>query len=120
MVLRVIHIGTKGAEEIKFYPHGHSQGNEDRHVFVAYLADNIFLPLVPMEASGMNNGKQLLVNIKKEAEIGSAFFLIISLVGREGLFQIKCRKIFSKIIVAAFWGICVLLNGNCNFLAFVL
>lgn len=55
VVLHVIHIGTKGTEEIKFYPHGHSQGNEDRHVFVAYLADNIFLPLVPMEASGRDN-----------------------------------------------------------------
>lgn len=51
LVLHVIHIGTRGAEEIKFYPHGQSQDNEDRHVFLAYLVDNTFLPLVPMEAS---------------------------------------------------------------------
>lgn len=73
LVLHVIHIGTRGAEEIKFYPHGQSQDNEDKHVFVAYLVDNTFLPLVPMEASG-KLCKQLLVNITQKSRHKQCFF----------------------------------------------
>lgn len=52
VILHVIAIGSKHAEELKFYPHAHIQGNEERHIFVAYSVDDSYLLLAPMEEIG--------------------------------------------------------------------
>ncbi|XP_061188515.1 uncharacterized protein LOC133196672 [Saccostrea echinata] len=50
VLLHVVAVGTEDTEELRFYPHGYVHGNEDRHVYLAYLSDNNFMPLAPMDA----------------------------------------------------------------------
>ncbi|XP_062619013.1 uncharacterized protein LOC134280578 [Saccostrea cucullata] len=50
VLLHVVAVGTEDTEEIRFYPLGYIHGNEDRHVYLAYLSDNSFMPLAPMDA----------------------------------------------------------------------
>jgi hypothetical protein len=62
VLLHVISIGGDVTEEIKFYPSPHAQSDEERHVYIAYLADDSFLNLLPLNTSGERFTKHFLIH----------------------------------------------------------